>query len=232
MIDQVAVQRELSDEGIDLSQRQRDGRPSLDVLADEAVRKGAHLKRRLRGLIDDGDTMFLGQGEDPEDLPDAMSAVMRVEIAAERADRWSRGGRAAEQRQGRGRCSRRLIADLDAMPATRGAQVLAQQVPRLGIDESDVQLIPLHVDVLSDPARRRAVIRGLDLHAAIEVHRADAKAIVPKRFERQRAERRSLLRKHRGDLAFRRAMDARVGPVFFPAIEIGLRRFNVSKRWP
>ena len=37
------------------------------------------------------------------------------------------------------------------------------------------------------------------------------------------AQRRLLLGKHRGDLALRRAVDARVRPVRIPAIEIGLR---------
>jgi hypothetical protein len=89
-------------EGIDLSQHQWDGRPSLDVLADEAIRKGADLERGRGRVIDDDDAMGLGQREDAEDLPNAMRAVMRVEIGAERADRWSRGGGAARQRQGVG----------------------------------------------------------------------------------------------------------------------------------
>jgi hypothetical protein len=45
----------------------------------------------------------------------------------------------------------------------------------------------------------------------------------PKRFERERAERGLLLGKHRGDLALRGAVDARVRPVRLPAIEVRLR---------
>ena len=56
--------------------------------------------------------------------------------------------------------------------------------------------------------------------------RALAEAVVAKRFERQRPERRPLLGKHRGDLALRRAVDARVGPARFPAIEVRLRRLE------
>jgi hypothetical protein len=55
------------------------------------------------------------------------------------------------------------------------------------------------------------------------MHRADAEAVIAKRLERQRAERRLLLGKHRGDLAFRRAVDAGISPVRFPAIEVRLR---------
>ena len=53
-----------------------------------------------------------------------------------------------------------------------------------------------------------------------------AEAVIAKRFERQRAERRPFLGKHRGDLALGGAVDARVGPVRLPAIEIRLRRLE------
>ena len=81
----------------------------------------------------------------------------------------------------------------------------------------------MHVDPPADPAGRCAVVGGLDFHAAIEVHRADAEAVVPKRLEREGAERGLLLGKHRGDLPFRRAVDAGVRPVRLPAIEVRLR---------
>ena len=101
--------------------------------------------------------------------------------------------------------------------------MLAQELAGLGIEQAHEEVVPLHVDATTDPARRRAVVRGLDLHAPIQMHRADAEAVIAKRLERQRAERGLLLGKHRGDLAFRRAVDARVGPVRFPAIEVRLR---------
>ena len=94
------------------------------------------------------------------------------------------------------------------------------------IEQSHEEVVPLHVDATPDPARRGAVIRRVDLHAAIEVHGADAEAVVAKRLERQRAERRLLLSKHGGDLPLRGAVDARVGSVRFPAIEVRLRRLQ------
>ena len=101
--------------------------------------------------------------------------------------------------------------------------MLAQQLPGLRGEQADVQIIPLHLDALADPAGRRAVVRGLDFDAAIEVHRAFAVAVIAKRFERERPERRLLLGKHHGDLPLRRAVDARVGPARFPAIQVRLR---------
>ena len=53
--------------------------------------------------------------------------------------------------------------------------------------------------------------------------RALAKLVIAKRLDRQRPERRAFFGKHYGDLALRGAVDARVGPVGFPAIEIRLR---------
>ena len=50
-------------------------RPSLEVLADEAIREDADVERGLRGVIDDRDAVFLRQREDAEDLADAMRAV-------------------------------------------------------------------------------------------------------------------------------------------------------------
>jgi hypothetical protein len=90
----------------------------------------------------------------------------------------------------------------------------------------------LHVDAAADPSGRRPVVRRLDLHAAIEVHRADPEAVIPKRFERERAEGGLLLGKHRRHLAFRGAVNARVGPVHLPAIEIRLRVLEALETEP
>ena len=101
--------------------------------------------------------------------------------------------------------------------------MLAQQQPGLGCEQADVEIVPLHVDALADPARRRAVVRGLDFDAAIEMDRPLSVAVIAKRLERQWAERWPLLGKHRRDLAFRRAVDPRIGPAGLPAIEVRLR---------
>src|SRR6185312_8207308 len=73
-----------------------------------------------------------------------------------------------------------------------------------------------------DPAWWCRVVRGLDLDAAIEMHGAHPVAVITKRLDWQRLERRPLLGKHDGDLPLRRAVDARIGPVGLPAIEVGL----------
>src|SRR4051812_33453540 len=102
--------------------------------------------------------------------------------------------------------------------------MLAQQASGLRIQEPDVQVIPLHLQASADPAGRGAVVRRLDFDAAIEMDSARAEAVIPKRLQRERAQRRALLGKHHRDLALRRAVDARVGPARLPLIEIRLRR--------
>ena len=121
---------------------------------------------------------------------------------------------------------------MDPVPAARRAQMLAQELAGLRGEQAHVQIIPLHLHALPDPARRRAVIRGLDFDAAVEMHGAFAEAVIAKRFERERAERGPFLGKHHGDLPLRRAVDARVGPARFPAIQIRLRLVELSKRRP
>ena len=140
--------------------------------------------------------------------------------------------RATEQGEGgRGR-ARRLIAVVDAMPAARGSQMLPQQLPGLRIDQADVQLVPLHLDPMANPAGRRPVEGRLDFDAAIEMDRALAKLVIAKRLDGQRAQGGAFLGKHHGDLALRGAVDARVGPVLFPAIQIGLRGLDRLEALP
>ena len=112
------------------------------------------------------------------------------------------------------------------MMATPCAQMFTEELPALRIDDTHVQVVPLHRDALTDPARRHAVVRGLDFDAAIEVHAARAVAIVAKGLERERLQMRALLRKHRAHLTLGGAVDARVGPARLPLIEVRLRRLN------
>src|SRR6266850_6950362 len=128
-----------------------------------------------------------------------------------------------QQRHSRSRRARRPIVIVDPMPPTWSAQMLAQQLAGLRGEQSHVQVVPLHLDSLADPAWRRAVVRRFDFDAAVEVDGALAVAVIPKRFERQRAERWLLLGKHDRDLTLRGAVDSRVGPTRLPAVQVRLR---------
>jgi len=73
------------------------------------------------------------------------------------------------------------------MPAARRAHVFAHELPRLGIEEPDDEIGPLHIQALADPAWRGAVVRGLDFDASVEVHGARAVAVVAKGLQGERA---------------------------------------------
>ena len=174
------------------------------------------------------DAVFLREREHAEDPADtAGGAVVLMDVSADRADGRARRSPRAPSRASVGggvRVGRsRRRCDASRAGARRCSR---SSCPVFGSMQPHVQVVPLHLDALPDPARRRAVVRRLDFDAAIEMHRAVAEAVVAKRLERQRPERRPFLGKHHGDLALRGAVDARVGPVLFPAIEIGLRRLD------
>ena len=108
------------------------------------------------------------------------------------------------------------------MPAPRHAQVLAEELAGVRVEQADVGAVPLHVDAAADPAGRRAVVGRRDLDAAVEMHAAVTVLVIAKRLERQRAEGRAFLGKHGGDLALGGAVDARIGPAPLPAVQIRL----------
>ena len=109
------------------------------------------------------------------------------------------------------------------MPAALLAEVLAQQLSGFWIEDPDEQLVPLHSNMTSDPARREAIVSGLDFDAAIQMHEALAMLVVTKRFQGERLEERFFFRKHGRDLPFGGAVDAGIGAIRLLTIEIGLR---------
>ena len=122
-----------------------------------------------------------------------------------------------------------LVLVGDAMPATLLAAVLAQQLPRARIQHPHDVAVPLHFHTAADPAWRRAVVSGIDFDAAIQVYAPVAKLIQAEWLQRQWQQRRLLFGEHGCYLALGGAVDARVGPLSFPVIEIGLRLFQALK---
>ena len=102
----------------------------------------------------------------------------------------------------------------------------------MGFKQTDMRGIPLDLNMAADPARRRAVVGGLDFDAAIQVHGALAVLVIAERFDRQRKQRWTLFSEHRCDLPLGSSMNARVGPVRFPAIQIDLRIFQALEAQP
>ena len=106
------------------------------------------------------------------------------------------------------------------------AQMFAQELTRAGIEHTHDAPIPLHIDGSADPTGRHAVISCFDFDAAIEVHAPLAELIVAERLQRQRRQGGLLFRKHRRYLPLYRTVDARVGPVCLPAVQIRLSFFE------
>src|SRR5258708_6993304 len=111
---------------------------------------------------------------------------------------------------------------LDAMAAARLAQVFAEQLSSLRMQQPDVQAIPLHWNTPADPARRRAVIGRFDLHATIQMDRAFAVLVIAERLQWQRLQSRPLLGKHDRDLPLSGAVNTSVGPTLFPIVQVVL----------
>jgi hypothetical protein len=130
--------------------------------------------------------VLLRERKHPEHPPDAGGALMLVDVIADGPDAGAGRSGSRQRRQRGARRAARAVLVLDAMPAAGRAEVLAQQLAGRG-EQTDVEAIPLDVDLAADPARRRAVVGGLDFDAAVEVHRPETVAVVPKGLEGQRA---------------------------------------------
>src|SRR5437868_8668184 len=114
------------------------------------------------------------------------------------------------------------------MKSTLLAQVLAQKLTGLGIDEANLQSIPLNVNTAADPPGRSAVVSGFDFNAAIQMNRALAVLVAAERLKRKRNQRRFLFGEHHCYLPLGRAVNTRVRPVGLPPIDRKSTRLNSS----
>src|ERR1019366_7507678 len=145
---------------------------------------------------------------------------------AKRADLRSGFVGAAQQMLSAERRFGGSIIVFDAMPAARRAKVFTQQLSCLWIEQTDLPGIPLHPHASADPSRRRAVVCRLDFYAAIQMDTALAVLVVAKGHDGQPQQGWPLLGEHDRDLPLGGAVNACIGPTFFPAIEIGLSLFD------
>ena len=209
---------------MDLRERDGGGFDTLEIAAQEAIRRRSRLEREARGLGGERGPVLPGEREDAENAARRQHALRAVQVRAQRADGDARGARPVEERQRLRGGAGRPIRILDARMPTPRAEMFAQELAAPRIEDADVQVAPLHGDALADPAGRHAVVRRLHLDTAIAVHAAAAVAVVPEGFERQRLQLRLLLGEHHLHLALRRPVDAGVGPARLALIEIRLGR--------
>src|SRR5438105_15351358 len=78
-----------------------------------------------------------------------------------------------------------VIFFLDAISAALLTQVLAKKLVGVGMQDTHVQLIPLHLHRTCDPSRRQTVIGGFDFHPTIQMHYTFAVSVVAESFKKQ-----------------------------------------------
>src|SRR5208337_5384583 len=76
-----------------------------------------------------------------------------------------------------------VVFFLDAIPAALLAQVFAKELAGAGMQDTHVQLIPLHFHGSPDPSRRQAVISSLDFHATVQMNDALSVLVIAERFQ-------------------------------------------------
>src|SRR5437899_2338360 len=220
-LEEVAVEGELADQGIDLAQRQRRGGMALEVTADKLV-GWAEGERDGAGGVDGGRAVPTREREESLDAPHAAQRIVGMEQGGELPDMRADRGGPREELEGRGRGAPRPILWVFAVPAGVVALVLAQQRARLRVEDADPTLVPLDADVVADAAGRDAVVCLGDFDATVGMHGTRAEGVVAKRRGWERVQVGSLLGKHRRDLPLGGPMDARVGPAGLPVVEVGL----------
>src|SRR2546426_9452946 len=77
-LEEVAVERELADERIDLAERERCRRMALEVAADKLVGR-AEVERDGAGGVDRGGAGFAGEGQQPLDAAHGAQRIGRPE---------------------------------------------------------------------------------------------------------------------------------------------------------
>src|SRR2546426_3644385 len=88
-LEEVAVEGELADQGIDLAQREQCRRMALEVAADKLVGR-AEVERDGAGGVDGGGAVRAGEGQQPLDAAHGPQRIVRMGAwwrAAPRADR-------------------------------------------------------------------------------------------------------------------------------------------------
>ena len=143
---------EFANEGIDLPQTELGS--TLQIAAHETVFAHSHLQGCGTGIFRSCRTVLFDQGEKALHAAHAQLPLVLINVMAEGSDLSARVFGPHQQLRNLPRSSWREIPLLDAMPAAFLTDVLAQQLPGFRIEEPDEDLLPLHSDHASDPARR------------------------------------------------------------------------------
>src|SRR6202044_3921166 len=183
-------------------------------------------ERRRPGLGRSPSAIFLDQLEHALDATHSEFTLAAMDGIAYGSDVGSRLVRTGQQLKQLERRSRRAIGIADAMPATLAGQMLAQQLAGFRIKQTHEHGVPLHMYLTPYSAWRRSVVGRFPLNTAVQMDGTFAILVVTERLERKWLQEGLFFSGNRRPLTLGAAMDALVGPVFFPVIEVSLRLFQ------
>src|SRR5215469_10843232 len=204
----------------------------LEITADEAIFGDAQFQSGGTGVFHRSDAVFLYGAKHAEHVANSQLAFALIDGVAENTDLRSGPLGAPQQLSRTERHFLGVIFLLNAIPTGSLAEMLAQKFVGMGVQDPHLRFVPLHVDRPADPTRWRAVIGGGNLDAAVQVNDTLPVLVVTERFERQRKQEWFFFREHGRDLSFGRAMNARISPTLFPAIQIRLRFLQALEALP
>jgi PAS domain-containing protein len=143
VVDEVAVLHQLADQGIDLLQTEWGLGAAFQIAADKAIFLDSHFQRSGAGLIDRRGAVLLSQRKNAQDAAHTDLALLAMDGVAERSDVRAGATGPPQQLGSAQRRPLRVILFFDAIPAAPLAHVFAQQLPGFGIEQANIQFIPL-----------------------------------------------------------------------------------------
>ena len=146
-LEQVAVEGELTDQRIDLPEREGRGRMALEVAADDLIAGPGEVEGDGARAVDGRGPVRAGEGEEALDAPDGAERILGVERRGELADIRADSGGAGEELEGRGRRPCRPVVGVLAVLAEMLALVLAQEGAGAGVKDAHGALVPLDLGV-------------------------------------------------------------------------------------
>src|SRR5882724_1651569 len=153
-MDQITVVHQFTDQGIDLAQTQGGLWTTLEVATHETIFVHAHLEGCRASFIDGRGAIFFGERENAQDAPHAHFALLAIDKVAQGTDMGAHSAGAAEQLHHTERSSLGVVLGLNAVPAPFLAYMFSQEGSVLGIEDTNVEFIPLDFDPTSNPAWR------------------------------------------------------------------------------
>jgi len=144
---------QLANQRINLMQGEGRLRTPLQIAAHEAVFVDTQFERRRAGFLDGRKAKLFGQSKHTQHAAHAQFSLFAMNRLAERAGVTAGALSSRQQLPGRERGSLRIILIVDAVAAALLAAVLAQELAGAGIEQADVEVIPLDVDQAADAER-------------------------------------------------------------------------------